>query len=373
MFTGLAHLGLPHILSREIIKTPHNAESLLGSSFFLMIGGALTASLLSLFFVYFIRYGDSFTLLLVGILCAKYFLNSFQVIAHFFDARLESKYKVIASNIAYIISSLLKVLAIIYKADLQIFVVIIVAESFILALVLIYFYQNKIASFFKWKIRKDYLQQLLKDSYPIILSTLAISMYVNLDKIMMRDLVDDRSAGIYAVAIRLTELWYFIPIIIRTSFYPGIIQAKESDEKLLEKKMYQLYSVMVVISLFIALPICIFSDFIVLTLYGAEYQDAVLLLRMLIWALLFVSLGTARDAYLLGMNYSKLIFQTTLLGLIINVIGNLILIPILGALGAVLVTIGSHSISAYFSCFFFKKLQSTGLTMTKVLFKPKLF
>src|SRR5258705_10231724 len=42
----------------------------------------------------------------------------------------------------------------------------------------------------------------------------------------------DTAVGIYTAAIKLTEVWYFVPMSIASSLFPVIIQSKQQSEEI---------------------------------------------------------------------------------------------------------------------------------------------
>ena len=81
------------------------------------------------------------------------------------------------------------------------------------------------------------------------------------------------------------------------------------------------------------------------------------MLRIYIWAGLFVSIGVVSSKWLVAENLEIYSFYSTAIGAILNVIFNLWLIPIYGIIGATIATLISYSTVAYFSLFFFSKTR----------------
>ena len=75
---------------------------------------------------------------------------------------------------------------------------------------------------------------LLKESWPLILSGLVISVYMKIDQVMIKHLIDDNAVGIYAAAVKVSEIWYFIPVVIASSLFPAIINSRKINEVLYE-------------------------------------------------------------------------------------------------------------------------------------------
>jgi PST family polysaccharide transporter len=48
-------------------------------------------------------------------------------------------------------------------------------------------------------------------------------LYMRIDQIMLGQMVGNETVGIYSAAVRITEVWYFIPMAIVASVFPSII------------------------------------------------------------------------------------------------------------------------------------------------------
>ena len=80
-------------------------------------------------------------------------------------------------------------------------------------------------------------RSLLRDSWPLILSGVLVSIYVNIDQVMIKHMIDEQAVGLYAIATRLSTAWYFIPIAITSSMFPAILNAKYNNSSYLSPKI----------------------------------------------------------------------------------------------------------------------------------------
>jgi len=158
------------------------------------------------------------------------------------------------------------------------------------------------------KFKRETAVSLLKDSWPLILSSMVIAIYMKIDQVMIKEMLDAEAVGNYAAAVRLSEAWYFIPMVISSSLFPAIINAKKISEKLYYDRLQKLYNLMVWMAISIALPMTFLSDWIVNLLYGAKYSEAGDVLMIHIWAGVFVFLGVASGKWFVAENLQLLSF-----------------------------------------------------------------
>jgi len=180
-----------------------------------------------------------------------------------------------------------------------------------------------------------------------------------------------KELGNYAVAVQISEAWYFIPLVISSSVFPVIVESEASSEELFYEQMQKLYSLMAFLTYVIALPVAFFSKAIINLLFSSVYSDAGSLLAILIWAGLFTGLEKARNCFIVAKNLTRMNLISIALGSILNILLNFLLIPEYGAMGAVIATFISYWLAVHGSCFILKPLRKTGWMMTKAIFYPK--
>jgi len=370
LFTAIATLGLDGIVIRNIVKTPKDAQVILGSSFVLKLLGGFLCTIITILVVFLIRPGDNLTLILVAVISTGMIFQSFNTIDFWFQSQIQSKYTVYARSMGFISTSIIKIILILIKAPLITFAAVSALEFLVGSIGLIAFYKYNGFSMFKWKTSMDTAKSLLKDSWPIILSGLAIMIYMRIDQIMLGEMKSDTEVGIYSVAVKLGELWYFIPTAIVNSTFPSLVNAKNKSDELFYSRTQKLYDLMALLGYAVAIPMTFLSTFTVELLYGKEYASAGPILSLYIWVGIFVNLGLARSSYLKTVNWTKIQFLTSLGGCVLNVLLNFLLIPRFGAEGATFASIISYWFQAHLACFFIPKMRKTALMLTKALFIP---
>jgi len=366
LFSAISILGLESISIRELVKNPGKRDNILGSVFLLrLIGGIVTLILISL--TLFISGESTDISILILIVSTSAIFQSFSVIDYYFRAEVKAKYSVYVMTASVLITSSLKILLIILEAPLIYFAIVFSVEFFAAAAGFLLVYKYNKLKIFNWKFRKELAINLLKDSWPLILSGLVIAIYSKIDQVMIKNMLDSKQLGYYAAAVRLSEAWYFIPIALTNSLFPAIVNAKNVSNKFYFNRMQKLYDILAWMAIAIAIPVSIFSKEIIYIIFGAEFQSAAPVLTVYIWAGVAVFLGVASTQYLITENYTKLSFFRTLVGMVFNVILNFVLIPEYGIIGAAYATLISYSI-ATFSLIFIRKTFYQIVMMIKSIF-----
>ncbi|TQD24055.1 flippase [Methanolobus vulcani] len=364
LFSVIATLGLDQIVIRELVKDRSKRDFILGTTFLLKILGAFLVLILLAIGIQFTS-NDSFTNLLIFIIAAGTLFQSINVIDFYFQSRVQSRFIVQVKFWSIMGISLLKIYSIHIEAPLLWFAFLVLVENIILALGFFMIYKSNGLSVLSWKFDMNLAKLFLKNSWPLIFSSIFVTFYIRIDQVMINEILDSKAVGIYASAVKLSEAWYFVPMIISSSLYPAIIEAKKISEDLYYTRLQQLYDLLAIIAIVIILPVTILSDWIIIVLYGQEYIGAGTVLSIHIWAGLFVFLGVARGKWILAENLQTYTFLYTFLGALSNVILNLYMIPLYGINGAAFATLISQFVSVIVVPFIIKETRTSVFMLIK--------
>lgn len=348
LFAVVATLGLNSIVVRDLVAAPDHAGLTLGTAAMLQLLGGLLAFVLVLVSIWLARPDDGTTQGIVAILGSSLLFKATETASYWFEAQVQSKYIVWANNAAFLTFIAVKIILILANAPLITFVWAMLGETALAALAVVAMFMSRGPGLTLLSVQSARARTLLRDSWPLILSGLAIAFYMKIDQIMLGQMLGDEAVGIYSAAVRISEVWYFIPMSIVASLFPAIIDAKTISESLYYQRFQRLYDLMVWLSLAIALPMTFLSNSLITFLYGTAYAEAGLVLAVHIWASVFVFLGVASGQWFIVENRQILSLQRTALGAFVNVGLNLILIPGLGILGAAMATVVAQSAAAIF-------------------------
>lgn len=369
LFAAVATLGLDGIVVRELIKNKEQRDKLLGTAFYLKLMGAILVLVLLTVSIFF-QSNDPQTNWLIFVIASATIFQSFNVIDFYFQSKVQSKFVALGGTVSLVSSSVIKITLILNDASLISFAFVILFDSFILAISFIYFYLKNKLSIFSWCFDKTYAKSLLKDSWPLILSGLVVSLYMKIDQVMIKNILDNNSVGQYAAAVRLLEVWYFIPVVISSSLFPAIINAKATSKHLYYSRMQNLYNLMAWLAISIAIIVTLLSDWIVHVLYGDEFNQASGVIMIQIWSVIFVFLGVASSKWFIAEGLQKYSFYRSLSGAILNIILNLILIPMYGIEGAAIATLISQIVASYLFNVINKKSRITFFMHSKSFLLP---
>jgi len=212
---------------------------------------------------------------------------------------------------------------------------------------------------------------MLSGAFPMLLSGIVFMIYLRIDQVMLGGMVSAQEMGQYAAAVRISEIWYFVPAAIITAVFPRIVTLRTSNPDVFNAKLQQLYNLLVFLGYVVALPATLLAPWIVQLLFGAAYQPAAPLLSVLIWAGVFANLTVVRNAHFIALDWGKALLWSTSAGAATNVLLNLLLIPRWGAMGAAIATCVSYWVAAHGACLCSRSLWPAAGMITRALLRPR--
>lgn len=355
LFGFIATLGVDGILNRELVKYPEKRDELLGTSFVLkIIGGFVAITIISITI-----FAIESTPLIKSLVLLYSFIFMFQsagVISIYFQAKVEAKKNVLAQTLATTISSILKVVMILSGLGVIWLIAIYVLDALLIAIFLTISYYRSGQKIKNWKFDISLAKKIISGSWLLMLTAVSGSIYLRIDQIIIKELLDETAVGLYSAGTKLSEVWYFLPTIITASLFPAIINSRKTNKDQYFRRLKKLFSLMTFISISIALVITILAKPIITILFGESYIDSISVLKIYSWSTIAIFLNIALAKYLLAENYLTTIFTMTAVGAILNIILNIILIPTYGINGAAVATLFSYT-AMPLSLILYKKIR----------------
>ncbi|NJL83686.1 MAG: flippase [Chloroflexaceae bacterium] len=369
LFSAIAKLGLDSIVVRNIVREESATQEVLGTAFGLKLISSSTATFLAILAAFNFR-TQSEVPWIVLIISVGLIIDSLEVIDFWFQSQVQAGAMVLARSITLIVSSIAKLFLVAIGAPLIAFAWLILVDYGIKAIGRIIIYFANSLSILKWQFNWSIARELTKDSWPLVLAGMMVSIYMKIDQVMLGNMVGDQAVGNYAAAVRFSELWYFIPAAICASIFPSIVRVRQKNREQYYLRLQMLYDLMAWISFSIAVPLMFFSGNLLNLLLGQGYNEAGKILALHIWAAPFVFLGVARSQWLTAENYTGFSFGTTFMGAGLNLGLNYLLIPSLSGVGAAIATLVSYAFATHIACLLYPQMHNTGWMLTKSLFIP---
>jgi PST family polysaccharide transporter len=203
----------------------------------------------------------------------------------------------------------------------------------------------------------------------LLLSGLAEVVYLRIDVVMLERMQGVAAAGTYAVAARLSEVWYAVPVLLAASMFP-VIWSRRGDAAAWDRSLQAGLDALCALALVIAVAMQWLAEPLVIGLFGAEYAAAAPVLALHIWAGVFIFMRALLSRWLVAEDLLRFSLVTHLAGAVINVVGNLILIPRHGPLGAAIGTVVSYATAGWLALFLSDSTRPMAWKMGRALLLP---
>lgn len=357
LFVPFISFGLDDVLKRELVNNPKKSNIFLGTVFRLKFFLSIFFSLIMIFLISLISPGNYVLFFMIIIFAIGKIINSFSTLEKYFSSTIESEKKVKSNSIALIFSNILKVFFVLFNFSVVWFVFSAFINTVLRNLFQIFYYLKDGQSLLKWKFDFGLAKKLLSKSWPLMFSAIFAILYLRIDQIMIGLMLGDYELGVYSVAVKISEIGFFLPGVIAGSLFPAILASRKKSKKLYFARLQKMFDIFTWVPFFIIIPIFFLSNFIIIFLYGVEFFSAGTVLAILIWALLAIFIRAGVDNYIVFEELYKIKLYYSLMGAIVNIVANIILIPMYGIIGAAIATIISYFFVAYISNLFFKETR----------------
>ncbi|MGA0559401.1 flippase [Larkinella sp. VNQ87] len=349
VLTSLAGLGLANVLVTELVRNKDYTENqLLGTAFLLRLLAG-TVSLLAIAVTARILYSDQPVLQAMILFTSSVLVcQSVDVIDLYFQSRVKSKLSVIAKSTAFALSTGLRVYFLANEFGLLAFSSVVFVEAALSALILLVIYNRQEGQYLvQWRFNRQLAVLLLQLAWPLMVSEFFIFIYMRCDQFMLKELATNLELGKFSAALRLSEVWYFIATALTSSFYPTIVRLKTENEEAFQRAYRNLLSLLIFISLLIAVFITFSAPWLIQFLYGQQYRGVDDILVIHIWSAVFVFMGVGSSYWFVIHNKQRLLLLKTIMGAVLNILLNFFLIPRYGAVGTSIATLIAQLTTSY--------------------------
>lgn len=223
--------------------------------------------------------------------------------------------------------------------------------------------KNRFLAFFTFRFEWEVLSSMLSLGIVYALALFVINLNYRIDIILLDRLSNVYEMGIYSKGAGVTQYLWQIPMLFSTIVFAR--SAVSKDDAAFSGKVAQLLRVSFVGVGVVALIFLLFSDFIIVGMYGTDFRDSISVMNYLLPGVIILTIYKVMNMDLAGKGKPWVAFYAMIPALIINVVLNFILIPQLGADGAAISSTISYSIAGVL--FLIKYSRSTNLSLSEIL------
>lgn len=351
IFMTTTRLGMDSILVRELSKNHQRTQALMGTAHTLMLLASMIGLIVMAGVVYKLE-DDAMLRVYVWYISVALFFQTFLVIDYNFQAQLKVRHAAIAKSIALALGSLVKIILIWMSADLLAFVMAYAFDhALVMIMLLVAHANNRQAKFIFW-FDIALIKPLLRSAWPLMLSATAVVLYMRIDQVMIKNMLDVQQLGLYSAAVKIYESWIMIPYVLSMSLLPAIVKFRSMSVEGYENKLSHLFALVFWPSVLVAVIMTFAGKWVIHLVFGEAYEGASQVLTVVMWTSAFAALGFVSARYLTVERLENKILIRTLAALLVNIVLNFILIPVIGIVGAAISTLVSIILANYILDYF---------------------
>jgi O-antigen/teichoic acid export membrane protein len=204
LFSFIIGFGSIKILYRELVQHPDKKDKLLGTVWVINLFSAFfTQIILIIAALSFSPKDVSFWAIII--LSFSFYFNTFNIIGTEFNSLIKTKWATMSFIFSHVFVAILKIILVTNGKGVLYIAGVIVVESIITMLLLVFIRYKKIGTILNWKFDKEISKQILKDSWPLIISSAFAIIYAKIDQVMIKQFIDSTAVGFYNAAVKLSE------------------------------------------------------------------------------------------------------------------------------------------------------------------------
>jgi O-antigen/teichoic acid export membrane protein len=351
-----SRLGMDAVLVRELVHQGGHRDRVLGTAFWMMLATGLACFLLTLSVVW--NTGESQQLkVFISICAASGIFTSFLAIDYFFQSQVKAKYSSICKFFALLSMSVVKLTLVFREADLFWFVVASLIDHVVLATIFLSAAFSRFDLGFVSRFDSKIAKEMLKSCWPMVLSSLAILLYMRIDQVMIKNMLDLEQVGIYSAAVKIYESWIILPVVLTVSLLPAITKLKANDPVIYQKRLTQIFRLVHWLSITAALVATLVAEPVMAFAFGEAYRPSAGVVSIVMWTSVFAAMGSVSARYFNVEKMEKKMAARTFVAAISNILLNLLLIPRYGINGAAVATFCCTFLANYVMDWFDKDLR----------------
>ncbi|MDR1721844.1 MAG: flippase [Methanobrevibacter sp.] len=194
--------------------------------------------------------------------------------------------------------------------------------------------KSKIISKIKIEFDLKFWIEISKKSYPFGLTSFFTSIYFLIDTVMLSMISGDYAVGIYSSAYKVIYVFTTIYGVYTMVVFPLMSKLYKNSKDLLKISYEKSVKYLLLFTVPLSIGISFYAKYIIVLLFGHQYEPSTIVLQILIWNLMFLFVNGASTVLLNSSNHEMSVTKINLIACVFNVLINIVLIYQLSYVGA---------------------------------------
>lgn len=337
LLATLVDFGITQIAVREASLGQNDQRKFMSNVVFLKLGQAILVVLIGILALPFTDYSHLIQLGILIHLFSLIFLSLMAAVSVIFQAKLQFKY-LVAANVVQALAQLGLGALMIYTQQSLLMIVVSLTLAVALGACMAFFYSRR---FFKLslEIDKSLCRRLAISAAPLGVAVVLSGLFSKIDMVLLSIINGTSAVGIYSPAYKILETAIAFPGFFVAASFPLLSRLAASDRasfaRLYQRSLMLLAGggvVCIIAMLFLA-------KWLILILAGGEFLAAVWPLKALAFAAGLAFLSGLGVYALIALNQQSQLILINLAALIVNVLLNLVFLPLFSYKAAAVITV----------------------------------
>jgi O-antigen/teichoic acid export membrane protein len=184
-------------------------------------------------------------------------------------------------------------------------------------------------------------RRVIRQSLPLGIASLLSSAYFTIDMVVIGFIVSGRDLGYYAAAVKFLSILVTVPGLVLSAALPGL-SIRAEDRVRLGEMMATVWHWLVTIGLPLCAAVGVFAPAAIHLFFGRGYDPSINLLRVLAGAAVVTLVSNIFGTVLVSLHRSRWMVIQNVLALVLNVAGNVVLVPRYGIAASAWLTLATE-------------------------------
>jgi O-antigen/teichoic acid export membrane protein len=221
----------------------------------------------------------------------------------------------------------------------------------------------------KFRLQRRFLTYLFKEAPSFGLIVFFTLIYYKISTLLLSFIQGDAATGWFNAAYTMAVSLTFVPAAFMGALFPVMSKLHVSSKDLAKVVYNESFRYMVVLGLPLAFGTTVLGDKVIDIVYGSQFSNSIGVLQIVIWSVSLLFLNYVLTTTLTSINLQRVVMYATGLGVAVNIVLNLLIIPTFSYIGASYVMVATE-LTTFSICFYYASKNLCLIQVQRVVLKP---
>jgi O-antigen/teichoic acid export membrane protein len=355
IFSVFVDFGLAPLIQREIARHPDKTEKIIGKTLAIKSIYAIGAIVIAIVVGQFMGLEGSIKNMIYIALALMVFDSFNLTLWSAFRGHHKLQFEAFAVVASQIITLVIGLSGLLMGANIEILILALLMGSIFTSILATFFLARKLHIFPIPRYDEAFDKKMISESIPFGFAGAFTRVFSAIDSVLLKVMVGPAAVGFYAVPNKIVFALQFIPSAFAASIYPAMSHLYKSDKKKMILVFEQSLLFLILLSVPLAIGIFVLTPFVITELYTQEFAASIPAMYILVWGVIFGFIEFPLGSLLSAIGQQKKNTITRGVVMTLNVVLNIILIPLYSFNGAAIAAVISYALLTAMGIFWVNK------------------